>query len=124
KLHRIVSLVAKQSIWIVVAFQLFAVDGEDVVAHICIDSDFAEGRTIDVFFVLTGEDLRDAITTGLLVELETRSCQARPRTRRYLKITAFDVRVLDCQFGDHFADYVIEIRTVSNVLEEWFVLLS
>src|ERR1043165_4924938 len=124
ELDRIISLVAQQTIRIVSALQLLAIDREHVVAHIRIHAHFGQRRAIKIFLVLTVKDLRDAIASGLLVKLKTRAGQTVTRPRRNLKIAALDVSVLNRELRDHFTDHVIESRTMGHILQQRLVLLA
>src|SRR5207247_2517975 len=70
------------------------------------------------------KDFRNAIATGVLIKFKARARQSHPRPWRNLKITAFDISVLNGELRNHFADYVVQVRAMSHVLQQRLVLLA
>src|SRR6185295_11025211 len=75
KTDGIISFVSEQPVDVVGSLQILAVNGHDVVTYLYVDTNLGERRAIEVFLVLSLEDLGNAISARLLVELKARTWQ-------------------------------------------------
>src|SRR4029077_17125461 len=122
ELHRTIGFVTKELVRIFVGRQIFAVDGEDVVAFSGVNANFGEGRTIEILFVLAAINFGDAVTASCVIEFEAGTWQSVLRTLWHFKISTLDVGVRGAELGNHFSQNIIEIRTMSDERDQRRVL--
>ena len=116
QLHWSIGLVPKQLIGVRAPSELLAIDSQNVVAHLDVDADLGQGRTVLVFLVVSGKDLRDAVAAGPGIELEFSPGQRNLVSLRQIVVSSLDIGMTDAELGDHFADQVVEIGAMPHVL--------
>src|SRR5579859_272757 len=121
-LHWAVGLVAEKLIGIIFWRQVLAVNRQDVVPLFHIHTNFGERRAIDLFLILAVEDFGDAVTPGRGVQFDARAGKSDLGPLGHINVAAGNVGVGDAEFGDKFAEDVIQIGAMGDEVHQRAVL--
>ena len=113
-----VRLVAQQAEGVDGSGEIFAVDGDQVVADADVDADLRERRTVASLLIVASENLREAVTVGGWIGLKVSAEQGDLGALGPVEVAAGDVGVADDQLGDHFAEHVVQVQAVDDAADK------
>ena len=101
-----------------------AVDREDVIAGLYVDTDLGQRRTRFLLPIFAGQDAIDAISFCRRIARKLRAEQAKLDARRLRSLAAADVGVTVVQLADQLADEISEIVAMIHERQQRGVLVA